>query len=152
MKFVINGGLIIGTCDGANIEITRETGDNNIFLFGNLSEDVEDLRHNHFYGKHELDPDLRKVFDEIEKGTFGSPGSFSALITAVTVHGDYYLVSDDFRSYIETHALVDEAYKNQDEWATKTILSVSRMGFFSADRCIQEYADTIWNIEPSVFE
>ncbi|KAI9760375.1 MAG: GPI inositol deacylase [Chaenotheca gracillima] len=150
MKFVLNGGLIIGTCDGANIEITREIGENNIFLFGNLAEDVEDLRHAHMYGGDgsDIDPDLRKVFDAIEQGTFGDQGTFAALINAITVHGDYYLVSDDFHSYIQTHALVDEAYKNQDEWTTKTITSVARMGFFSSDRCIQEYAEMIWNVEP----
>ncbi|KEY65059.1 hypothetical protein S7711_08449 [Stachybotrys chartarum IBT 7711] len=148
MKFVLNGGLIIGTCDGANIEITREIGENNIFLFGNLAEDVEDLRHAHNYGSHNIDSDLEKVFQEIEKGTFGTPHDFSAMIAAVRHHGDYYLVSDDFHSYIETHNLVDEAYKNQDEWIAKCITSVARMGFFSSDRCINEYAEEIWNIEP----
>lgn len=148
MKFVLNGGLIIGTCDGANIEITREIGESNIFLFGNLAEDVEDLRHAHNFGSHTIDPDLEKVFVEIEKGTFGLPNDFSALIAAVRDHGDYYLVSDDFHSYIETHALVDEAYRNQDEWVTKCITSVARMGFFTSDRCIDEYAEEIWNIEP----
>ena len=152
MKFVLNGGLIIGTCDGANIEITREIGENNIFLFGNLAEDVEDLRHSHTYGQHSIDPDLARVFEEIEKSTFGDPQGFSGMINAVRNHGDYYLVSDDFHSYIETHALVDEAYKNQDEWVTKCITSVARMGFFSSDRCINEYADGIWNIEPLVIE
>ncbi|KAJ4131523.1 Non-essential glycogen phosphorylase [Fusarium equiseti] len=150
MKFVLNGGLIIGTCDGANIEITREIGENNIFLFGNLAEDVEDLRHSHQYGSHEIDPDLQKVFAEIEKGTFGSVHDFSALVAAVRDHGDYYLVSDDFHSYNETHKLVDEAYQNQEEWIKKTITSVSRMGFFSSDRCIDEYAESIWNAEPLV--
>ncbi|KAK5660508.1 hypothetical protein OQA88_13056 [Cercophora sp. LCS_1] len=148
MKFVLNGGLIIGTCDGANIEITREVGENNIFLFGNLAEDVEDLRHAHTYGSHNLNPDLVKVFEEIEKGTFGDSKNFASLISAVRDHGDYYLVSDDFQSYVETHALVDEAYKNQEEWITKTITSVARMGFFTSDRCINEYAEGIWNIEP----
>ncbi|KAK0712261.1 glycosyl transferase [Apiosordaria backusii] len=148
MKFVLNGGLIIGTCDGANIEITREIGENNIFLFGNLAEDVEDLRHAHTYGSHEIDPDLNRVFQEIEKGTFGSTQDFAALISAVRDHGDYYLVSDDFHSYVETQALVDEAYRNQEEWITKCITSVARMGFFSSDRCINEYAEGIWNIEP----
>jgi starch phosphorylase len=148
MKFVLNGGLIIGTCDGANIEITREIGESNIFLFGNLAEDVEDLRHAHNYGSHSIDSDLEKVFTEIEKGTFGTPHDFSAMIAAVRHHGDYYLVSDDFRSYIDTHSLVDEAYRNQDEWVSKCITSVSRMGFFSSDRCINEYAEEIWNIEP----
>lgn len=148
MKFVLNGGLIIGTCDGANIEITREIGENNIFLFGNLAEDVEDLRHAHTYGSHTLDPDLTKVFEEIKKGTFGDAGAFSALVGAIEEHGDYYLVSDDFHSYNQTQALVDEAYKNQDEWISKCITSVSRMGFFSSDRCINEYAESIWNVEP----
>lgn len=148
MKFVLNGGLIIGTCDGANIEITREIGDSNIFLFGNLAEDVENLRHDHRFGSFTLDPDLAKVFDAINSGTFGDAGRFSALCNSIIDHGDYYLVSDDFSSYIKTHALVDEAYKNQDEWISKCITSVSRMGFFSSDRCIQEYADMIWNVEP----
>ncbi|POS85706.1 glycosyltransferase family 35 protein [Erysiphe pulchra] len=148
MKFVLNGGLIIGTCDGANIEITREIGDNNIFLFGNLAEDVEDLRFAHNYGSHVLDPDLCEVFEAIKKGTFGDPNTFSALIAAVEKHGDYYLVSDDFHSYNQTQALIDDAFKNHDEWVSKTILSVARMGFFSSDRCINEYAESIWNIEP----
>ncbi|KAI1007463.1 Glycogen phosphorylase [Podosphaera aphanis] len=152
MKFVLNGGLIIGTCDGANIEITREIGENNIFLFGNLAEDVEDLRHTHNYGSHSLDPDLSKVFEEIKKGTFGDPSSFSALVSSIEDHGDYYLVSDDFHSYVEAQALVDEAYKNQDEWLAKSITSVARMGFFSSDRCINEYAESIWNIEPIISE
>ncbi|KAF7546409.1 hypothetical protein G7Z17_g8455 [Cylindrodendrum hubeiense] len=152
MKFVLNGGLIIGTCDGANIEITREIGENNIFLFGNLAEDVEDLRHAHNYGDHAIDPDLEKVFVEIEKGTFGTPDDFGAMIAAVRNHGDYYLVSDDFHSYIETHHLVDEAYQNQEEWLKKSIIAVARMGFFSSDRCINEYADMIWNVEPLVVQ
>lgn len=148
MKFVLNGGLIIGTCDGANIEITREIGENNIFLFGNLAEDVEDLRHAHNYGQHTLDPELVKVFEAIEKGTFGDAKDFAGMITAVRDHGDYYLVSDDFQSYLETHNVIDDAYRNQEDWITKCITSVSRMGFFTSDRCINEYAEGIWNIEP----
>lgn len=73
---------------------------------------------------------------------------FSAIINAVTDHGDYYLVSDDFNSYIKTHALIDEAFKDKEEWTRKCIQSVSRMGFFSSDRCILEYAESIWNVEP----
>ncbi|KAL2148574.1 hypothetical protein VTH82DRAFT_2128 [Thermothelomyces myriococcoides] len=149
MKFVLNGGLIIGTCDGANIEITREIDEANIFLFGHLSEEVEDLRHAHRYGgANPLDPDLARVFEEIEKGTFGNPKDFAALISAVRDHGDFYLVSDDFNSYLKTHDAVDEAYRDQEGWITKSILSVARMGFFSSDRCINEYAEEIWNVEP----
>ncbi|KAI5922589.1 glycogen phosphorylase [Camillea tinctor] len=148
MKFVLNGGLIIGTCDGANIEITREIGQENIFLFGNLSEDVEDLRHAHTYGTHTIDPNLTKVFEAIQSGTFGEANDFNALISAVRDHGDYYLVSDDFQSYIDTQNMIDTEYRNQEEWVTKSIRSVARMGFFSSDRCINEYAEVIWNAEP----
>jgi starch phosphorylase len=88
------------------------------------------------------------VFDEIHKGTFGDASAFSALISSIADHGDYYLVSDDFHSYIETQQLIDEAFKDQDEWIAKSITSVARMGFFSTDRVINEYADSIWNIEP----
>ncbi|KAI0117093.1 glycosyltransferase family 35 protein [Daldinia grandis] len=148
MKFVLNGGLIIGTCDGANIEITREIGQENIFLFGTLSEDVEDLRHAHTYGSHAIDSGLNEVFEAIQSGTFGDSDDFNALISAVRDHGDYYLVSDDFQSYIDTQRMVDDEYRNQDEWVSKCIRSVARMGFFSSDRCINEYAEGIWNIEP----
>lgn len=170
MKFVLNGGLIIGTCDGANvsgsfsqplsvpvsdnvsfqIEITREVGEHNIFLFGNLAEDVGDLRHAHTFNSSSIipDPDLVKVFDSIRANTFGDAGSFSALIDAIIDHGDYYLVSDDFHSYITTQDLVDEAYRDQDGWVEKCIQSVARMGFFSTDRVIGEYAESIWNAEP----
>ncbi|KAI0099934.1 glycosyltransferase family 35 protein [Nemania sp. FL0031] len=148
MKFVLNGGLIIGTCDGANIEITREVGQENIFLFGTLSEDVEDLRHAHTYGQHPINSDLTKVFDAIQGGMFGEPNDFNAMMSAVRDHGDYYLVSDDFQSYIDTHKMVDQEYQNQEEWISKCIRSVARMGFFSSDRCINEYAEGIWNIEP----
>ncbi|CAZ82186.1 unnamed protein product [Tuber melanosporum] len=153
MKFVLNGGLIIGTCDGANIEITREIGEENIFLLGNLAEHVEDLRHQHRFGKDVvMDLKLREVCDAIEAGRFGPEQTYSGLMSALTTGCDYYLVSDDFSSYIATQDLVDEAYKDQDGWATKSITSVARMGFFSADRAINEYADEIWNIEPSKIE
>jgi len=147
MKFVLNGGLIIGTCDGANIEITREIGEQNIFLFGNLAEDVEELRHRHYYGDFKLDMHLAKVFDAIKGGMFGPPDDFAALLSSIESHSDYYLVSDDFLSYIETQELVDEAFRNQDEWTDKCITSVARMGFFSSDRVITEYAESIWNVE-----
>ena len=69
-------------------------------------------------------------------------------MAGIVEHGDYYLVSDDFDSYLQTQDLIDESYKNQDEWVSKCITSVSRMGFFTSDRCIDEYAEGIWNIEP----
>ena len=88
------------------------------------------------------------MFDTIRSGRFGDADQFSALVNGIVDHGDHYLVSDDFHSYIETHKLIDVAYKDQESWLTKCITAVSRMGFFSSDRCIDEYAEGIWNIEP----
>lgn len=92
------------------------------------------------------------VFDAIHKGTFGDPKSFEALIASIADHGDYYLVSDDFNSYIKTQEIIDEEFQNQDEWIAKSITSVARMGFFSSDRVINEYAESIWNVEPLAVE
>ena len=151
MKFVMNGGLLIGTCDGANIEITREIGEDNIFLFGNLAEQVEDLRHAHLYSANPppLDADLAAVFAAIRDGTFGDPSLYNALLDSVEHNGDYYLVSDDFHSYLETQRLIErEFFGDREAWLDKCITATARMGFFSSDRCIAEYAEGIWNVEP----
>ncbi|CAI4916235.1 BBT_HP_G0021190.mRNA.1.CDS.1 [Saccharomyces cerevisiae] len=151
MKFVMNGGLIIGTVDGANVEITREIGEDNVFLFGNLSENVEELRYNHQYHPQDLPSSLDSVLSYIESGQFSpeNPNEFKPLVDSIKHHGDYYLVSDDFESYLATHELVDQEFHNQrSEWLKKSVLSVANVGFFSSDRCIEEYSDTIWNVEP----
>ena len=151
MKFVMNGGLIIGTVDGANVEITREIGEDNIFLFGNLSENVEELRYNHQYHPSPMPEGLEKVLEHIEQGNFSpeNTSEFKPIVDGIKNHGDYYLVSDDFESYIATQELVDKIFHgDRSEWTKKCINSVANMGFFSSDRCIQEYAETIWNVEP----
>lgn len=147
MKFVMNGGLIIGTVDGANVEITREIGEENIFLFGNLAENVEELRYQHQYHGQKIPESLEQVFEAIEGGLFD--GDYNPLIESIKHHGDYYLVSDDFDSYLQTQSLVDSLFHgDKREWMKKSILSVANVGFFSSDRCIEEYADEIWNVEP----
>ncbi|VEU24113.1 DEKNAAC105454 [Brettanomyces naardenensis] len=148
MKFVLNGGLIIGTVDGANVEITREVGEDQIFLFGNLAEDVDELRQDHQIGKLELPESLSLAFDAIEKGTFGPYEEYQSLVEAIKYHGDYYLVSDDFESYLEAQNSVDKEFRDTENWTKKSIICVANMGFFSSDRCIQEYAENIWNVEP----
>ncbi|GCE98972.1 non-essential glycogen phosphorylase [Zygosaccharomyces mellis] len=148
MKFVMNGGLIIGTVDGANIEITREIGEDNIFLFGHLSESVEDLRFKHQYNHVPLPSSLERVLNGLDDFT-EFKGEFKPLTDSIKHQGDYYIVSDDFDSYIATHHLVDETFHHsKHEWIKKSILSVANIGFFSSDRCIDEYASTIWNVEP----
>ncbi|RIA96884.1 Glycosyltransferase Family 35 protein [Glomus cerebriforme] len=148
MKFVLNGGLILGTVDGANIEIHEEIGDDNIFMFGNLADQVDDLRHAHRYRNIPIDPSLQAVINDIESGHFGDSRIFAPLINTITHGKDYYLISDDFQSYLDAQKLVDEAYKDKEEWTKKSILCSANMGKFSSDRAIQEYAEQIWNIDP----
>lgn len=158
MKFALNGGLIIGTVDGANVEITREIGEDNIFLFGNLAESVEDLRHKHLYEGVQIPETLQKVFEAIELGLFGNADEYRPLVESIRNHGDYYLVSDDFDLFLEAHRNLEKVYghhggdaKDKDHlhrWVRKSVLSVANMGFFSSDRCIDEYAENIWDVEP----
>lgn len=95
-----------------------------------------------------MNPELAAVFDEIRKGVFGNPDDFEPIIASVTEHGDFYLVSDDFSSYLKSQDLVDEAFADQDKWIEKSIMNVAHMGFFSSDRAVEEYAKKIWNVEP----
>nr|CAG8514143.1 11896_t:CDS:10 [Entrophospora candida] len=148
MKFVLNGGLILGTVDGANIEIHQEISGENIFSFGNLADAVSDLRHAHRYRNIEMDPKLKSVITIIESGQFGDPRIFAPLISTLTIGKDYYLISDDFESYLRAQQMVDDSYKDQEEWTKKSILCTARMGKFSSDRSIQEYADSIWHVKP----
>ncbi|KZT58151.1 glycosyltransferase family 35 protein [Calocera cornea HHB12733] len=150
MKFCLNGGLLLGTVDGANIEIAEEVDSNNVFFFGHLTDAVEDLRHQHKYhpiAVEERSPALAAVLKEIEGGRFGDAGVYQPFVDTIRT-GDYYLVTDDFDSYVEANKMVDEAYvKDPEEWTKKTILTVSRMGKFSSDRAIMTYAEEFWNIE-----
>ncbi|ORY07217.1 glycosyl transferase [Basidiobolus meristosporus CBS 931.73] len=148
MKFVLNGGIILGTVDGANVEINEEIGDDNIFTFGVLTHEVDDYRHAMRYRNLPMDPQLQKVLDVIYSGVFGDPNVFAPLLYTLQNGGDVYLVSVDFPRYLKAQAQVDEAYKNREAWAKKSIMCTAGMAKFSSDRAIKEYAESIWNIKP----
>ncbi|KIM29179.1 glycosyltransferase family 35 protein [Serendipita vermifera MAFF 305830] len=151
MKFCLNGGLLLGTVDGANIEIAEEVGEDNVFFFGHLTPAVEELRYNHRYNPipvQEKSPALAAVLDNVMSGCYGEASIWEPFINTVR-QGDYYLISDDFDSYLNAQAMVDEAYtKDPKEWIKKSINTTARMGKFSSDRAIMTYAEEIWNIEP----
>ncbi|EEB89521.1 hypothetical protein MPER_12371, partial [Moniliophthora perniciosa FA553] len=143
MKFCLNGGLLVGTVDGANIEIAEEVGESNVFFFGHLAPAVEDLRYQHVYHPVSIEekcPALANVLNQVSSGIFGDGGIYEP-------QGDYYLLSDDFDSYIAALDLVDEAYLDKDEWVKKSIRTTAKMGKFSSDRAINEYAESYWNLE-----
>jgi len=148
MKFVLNGGLIIGTMDGANIEICEEIGAENMFVFGCKADEVDDIRHNQKYRGSPMDGSLGVVLEALREGRFGDFEVFAPLIDTLTLGNDYYLISHDFASYLDAQKRVDEAYRNKKAWAMKSILSASKMGKFSSDRSIREYAEQIWNLKP----
>ncbi|KAG7085815.1 hypothetical protein E1B28_003353 [Marasmius oreades] len=149
MKFCLNGGLLVGTVDGANIEIAEEVGESNVFFFGHLAPAVEDLRYQHVYHPVPIEekcPALANVLNTVSGGMFGDGGVYDPLLNTIR-QGDYYLLSDDFDSYIAALDLVDEAYKDKDEWVKKSIRTTAKMGKFSSDRAINEYAESFWNLE-----
>ena len=155
MKFALNGALTVGTLDGANIEIKREVGDDNIFIFGLTVEKVAQLR---LAGYNPLDyyhsnPGLKVVIDMIGNGYFSpqQPYLFKPLIDSLLHHGDQYMLLADFAPYVSCQERVSQVYCNQEEWTKKSILNVANMGKFSSDRTIQEYAKEIWGVS-SIFD
>ncbi|CAL1697658.1 unnamed protein product [Somion occarium] len=154
MKFCLNGGLLLGTVDGANIEIAEEVGEQNVFFFGHLTPAVEDLRYQHMYHPVPLEkkcPGLARVVNEVAAGRFGDGNAYEPLLNTVRKN-DYYLLTEDFDSYLQALKLVDEAYQDRTEWIKKSIRTTAKMGKFSSDRAIQDYAQECWNIEGSKLE
>jgi starch phosphorylase len=151
MKFSLNGALTIGTLDGANVEIREEVGPENFFLFGLTAPEVEQRRRDGYRPRDivEADPELAAVLALIGDGHFspGEPHLFRPLTDGLVWH-DPYMLCADYRAYIACQERVAEAYRDPEGWARMAILNVARMGKFSSDRAIAEYARDIWKVEP----
>jgi len=148
MKFAMNGGLIIGTMDGANIEIRNSIGEDNMFIFGTLAENVEQKRGEVFAGRGVWPTSLKETIALVEEGTFGDFPEAKRLLDTISHNNDYYLLAEDWEDYLRAQAEVDKTYKDQEKWTKMCILSTAGMAKFSSDRCVQEYAEQIWNIKP----
>ncbi|MFT3734518.1 MAG: glycogen/starch/alpha-glucan phosphorylase [Rhodocyclaceae bacterium] len=153
MKLALNGALTIGTDDGANIEIRENVGDDNIFIFGLKTPEVQALKRGGYQPMryYENNPSLKAVLDAISGGQFSpsEPGRYRPLVDALLWGGDHYMLLADYQSYIEAHDKVDTLFMQPDEWAKKAITNVANMGVFSSDRTIEQYADEIWGIPVS---
>jgi len=151
MKFALNGALTIGTLDGANIEIREEVGEENFFLFGLTADEVQDLWRRGYRprDRYDQDPELKAVLDLIYSGFFepDHPELFRPLVQSLLEH-DPYLLLADFRSYVDCQAAVGKAYLDPERWTKMAILNIARMGKFSSDRTIREYARDIWQAQP----
>ncbi len=151
MKFAANGALTIGTMDGANIEIREEVGEDNIFIFGLLAEEVVELKAKGYNPRkyYDSNPSLKRVIDMIASNYFNpkEPGIFNDMINGL-MNVDYYCVFADYQSYIDTQDRVAKEFLNKEEWTKKSIYNVARIGKFSSDRAVSEYARKIWNVKP----
>ncbi|MBO5761194.1 MAG: glycogen/starch/alpha-glucan phosphorylase [Lentisphaeria bacterium] len=150
MKFALNGALTIGSMDGANIEIHDAVGAENIFIFGMKVDEVLSLRNNgydprYYIGQNEK---LKRIISLISSDFFtpGERGIFRPI--ADSLYFDPYMCCADFDSYASTHAAVAQEYKNSLLWNRKCAINIARMGGFSSDRSIQDYAEKIWKITP----
>jgi starch phosphorylase len=151
MKFALNGALTIGTWDGANIEIAENVGLDNIFVFGNRTERVAELRgagyqpHSYYAGNF----DLKTAIDRLAEGAFSpdEPERYRDVVNALR-ETDYYQLLADYAAYVAAQERVDELYRKPAAWTKSAILNVAGMGVFSSDRTIHEYASEIWHVQP----
>src|SRR5574344_1533340 len=156
MKFMVNGALTLGTLDGANIEIVKEAGEANEFIFGLTSDEITKIEHDHSYNPQKyLDrsPALSKVIDQLVDGTYDPTGQIFKELHDSLVYGvegqrpDVYYVLADFDSYVEAQEKVAESYKIHKQWAQKTLVNIARSGKFSSDRTIEDYVKDIWHLK-----
>ncbi|MBB4002887.1 glycogen/starch/alpha-glucan phosphorylase [Aurantimonas endophytica] len=151
MKFALNGALTIGTLDGANVEMLEHVGEDNIFIFGLTASEVAQRRREAHSGRSIIDnePMLREALDAISSGLFcpDSPSRFHSLVSNL-YNNDWWMICADFRAYWDTQRALDGLYTQQDEWQAKAVHNTARMGWFSSDRSIREYARDIWKAGP----
>lgn len=151
MKFALNGALTIGTMDGANVEIREEVGDDNIFIFGLLADEVVKLKANGYNPKdyYEKNENLKKVVDMIATNFFNPKefGIFDDMIRGL-INVDYYCLFADYQAYIDAQDKVAALYKKKEEWTKKSIYNVARVAKFSSDRSVKEYSEKIWKVKP----
>ncbi|PWK68108.1 glycogen phosphorylase [Aminobacter sp. AP02] len=149
MKFALNGALTIGTLDGANVEIKEHVGDDNIFIFGLTTEEVAQRRNSGYQPGAVIDgsPELKQAVAAISSGVFSpdDPARYRELMDGLYQH-DWFMVAADFDSYAAAQRQVDAVWRDSPDWYARAIRNVARVGWFSSDRTIRQYAKEIWNV------
>ncbi len=149
MKFALNGALTIGTLDGANVEMKEHVGDDNIFIFGLKADEVAERRANGYAPRAIIEgsPELSQAISAISSGVFSpdDPERYRELMNGL-YDSDWFMVAADFDAYAAMQRTVDGVWRNSPEWNAKAIRNVARMGWFSSDRTIRQYAKDIWNV------
>lgn len=150
MKLMLNGAITLGTLDGANVEIHDAVGDENIFIFGMKTPDVENLKRAGYNPQNYLNNNetLRNAVDFIRNGVNGK--RFDEIVSSLT-NSDPYMALADFADYQKAQKAVSKAYADRESFAKMSLMNISGAGIFSADRSIMDYADYIWNTKPVQF-
>lgn len=151
MKFAMNGALTMGTLDGANIEILEEAGAENLYIFGLTADQVNEHRLKGTYDPRaylETHPELRRIVDAISGNLFcpGEDAVYTPLVHSLIYGGDPYFHFADFNAYAAAQEQAEADYRDSASWNRRALLNVARMGKFSSDRTIQQYARDIWKI------
>ena len=148
MKLMMNGAVTIGTLDGANVEMYERLGDENMFLFGLHTEEVNNMLRNGYNPAALVasDPELQRIFNRFNQG-FSDGKNYSDLVSHLMYGGDQYMLIADYRSYADCQNRMYERIRNDEERARLAIMNTAQSGVFAADRAIAEYAKDIWNIK-----
>ncbi|AUW58412.1 glycogen phosphorylase [Sphingobium sp. SCG-1] len=151
MKFAVNGALTIGTLDGANVEMRDHVGEDNILIFGLTADEVNDRRANGYDPRATIagSTELAQALNAIRTGVFSpdDPNRYAGLIDGI-FDRDWFMVAADFESYAAAQRRADALWNDKAAWTSKAIYNVARMGWFSSDRTIREYARDIWKVLP----
>ena len=152
MKLMMNGAITLGTYDGANVEIAKLVGEENIKIFGLRTEEVDALRASGNYWAYDLlkkDPNrLGRIVNQLKDGTFARlSGNFDSIYDELMVGNDHDLVLKDFYSYVDAWEELTQAYGDRARWNRAAVHNTARSGYFSSDRTIREYAHDIWHID-----
>lgn len=150
MKFALNGALTVGTYDGANIEIREAVGEDNFYLFGLKESEVKELRSHYnpreYYEKSEY---IKRIMNALNSNMFCEKDYvlLFKVIYEELMNRDYFMVMADLEAFTAAIKQADKDFTNKEKWAQKAILNVARIGAFSSDRAVREYASNIWHIQ-----
>ncbi|MDT5041266.1 MAG: glycogen phosphorylase, partial [Actinoplanes sp.] len=151
MKLALNGALTIGTLDGANIEIRDRVGAENFFLFGLNADQAASIRSGYYRPRdyYERDDELRAAIDAIANGAFsnGDRDTFAPIVDSM-LGRDEYLTLADYRAYVDCQEHVERTWADPEAWTRMSVLNTARCGFFSSDRTVADYCETIWHAQP----
>lgn len=161
MKFMVNGALTLGTMDGANIEIVKEAGEENAFVFGLTTEEIKQMERDHSYNPQkyiECNPNLAKVLNQLIDGTYDPTHQLFKELHDSLVYGvegqrpDVYYICADFDAYCKAQEKIAASYVDERSWSKMALINIANSGKFSSDRTIEDYVRDIWHLKKVVIK